>query len=72
MIQDINLFIAQTNQHINELRAKHRNTYFLMSMDFGNNSSLVEQYRQYYIDKGYDIELKQCPRKLWDIIIRWP
>jgi hypothetical protein len=65
----IEFLIASIEKDIERIRSNNRHTYFAMSQDITETEA--EKVRSHFSSLNYDVEVKMCPRKKWDIIIKF-
>jgi hypothetical protein len=66
---DIDAFIKEVEADVSRLKLLGRHTFFMMSQDI--TKSQADKITEYFSNLKYDVEVKMCPRKKWDIIIKF-
>jgi len=66
---DTDTFIKEIETDVSRLKLLGRHTFFMMSQEITN--SQADKVREHFSNLKYDVEVKMCPRKKWDIIIKF-
>jgi hypothetical protein len=62
-------FLIEIKAKILMLERKGNHSYYAFSQDI--SASTANKIKEHFTLSGYYIEVKECPRKLFDIIIQW-
>lgn len=69
-ITNLPLYIEETEEKIQILKQKDRRKYIQFTIAF-QNDNLLENFKRYFLNKGYGFSAHKCKLGNWDYEISW-
>jgi hypothetical protein len=66
----MNKYIEEVDKKIDELKIIGIKSFYASKTKF--SKSTKEEFKNYFESKKYNVEIRMCPRGLYDVIIQFP
>lgn len=62
-------YITEIDFQVKDLKEKKRNGYYGFSLEMTKQTA--NEIKAYFEKENCQVEIRECPRKLWDLVVTW-